>query len=64
MAKIANERGEGVFLLSYSVNNLEQAIEHLRLQDVRISDPMGGVAFVHPKSTNGINMQLMMRKES
>ena len=64
VAKFANERGEGVFLLSYSVNNLEQAIEQLRLQDVRISDPMGGVAFVHPKSTNGINMQLMMRKES
>ena len=50
--------------MSYSVNNLEQAIEQLRLQDVRISDPMGGGAFVHPKSTNGINMQLMMRKES
>ena len=64
MAKFANEHGEGVFLLSYSVNNVEQAVEQLRSQDVRVSDPMGGVAFVHPKSTNGINMQIMMRKES
>lgn len=64
VAKFASERGEGVFLLSYSVDNVDQIVEQLRSQDVRVSDPVGGVAFVHPKSTNGINMQLMMRKES
>ncbi len=64
VAKFSSEHGEGVFLLSFVVDEIDKVVDKLRSEDIRVSDPVGGVAFVHPKFTNGINMQLMVEKES
>ena len=61
VAKFAAERGEGQFLLSIAVDDLNAAVEHLRGLGVRVGDPANGLAFVSMKSTHGVNLQLVQR---
>jgi hypothetical protein len=49
-------------MLSIAVDDLEKAVEHLRAQGARVGNPMNGVAFVSMKSTHGVNLQLIERK--
>ena len=61
VATFANDRGEGMFLLSIAVDNVAAAVEHLRALGYRAGDPAGNVAFVSMKSTHGVNLQLVQR---
>lgn len=61
VAKFAEERGEGQFMLSIAVDDLGAAVAHLRGLGVRVGDPAGGIAFVSMKSTHGVNLQLIQR---
>ncbi|MGB4863151.1 MAG: VOC family protein [Tepidiformaceae bacterium] len=62
VAQFAKERGEGTFLLSIEVDDIDDAVEHLRAQGARVGAPSNGVAFVSAKSTHGVNLQLVQRK--
>ncbi len=61
VAKFAAERGEGVFLLSLAVADARAAVAALRAAGVRAGDASGGVAFVSPRSSFGVNLQLVDR---
>lgn len=61
VAKFAQERGEGQFMLSIAVDDLDTAVAHLRGLGIRVGDPAGGLAFVSMKSTHGVNLQLIQR---
>lgn len=61
VAGFANERGEGTFMLSIAVDDLDAAIAHLRGLGARVGDARNGVAFVSMKSTHGVNLQLIQR---
>ncbi len=61
VAAFAKERGEGTFLLSLAVDDINVTVEHLRSLGFRVGNPAGGVAFVSPKSVNGVNLQLIQR---
>lgn len=62
VAKFAQERGEGQFLLALEVDDIAATIEHLRSLGVRTGDPSpSGVAYVSMKSTFGVNLQLVQR---
>ena len=61
VAKFAAERGEGSFLLSLAVADVRAAVEALRAGGARAGDPAGGVAFVSPRSSFGVNLQLVER---
>lgn len=61
VAKFAAERGEGVFLLSIEVEDVEAAVEALRATGARVGDANNGLAFVSMKSTHGVNLQLVQR---
>jgi len=61
VATFAKERGEGQFLLSIAVDNIDAAVEKLRAAGARVSDPRGGLAFVSMKSSHGVNIQLVQR---
>lgn len=64
VAKFAQERGEGTFMLSIEVDDLNASIDHLRLLGARVGDASpGGVAFVSMKSTHGVNLQLVQRNQ-
>ena len=58
--------GPGLHHLGFGVSSVETALEHLRGEDVRLIDqtprPGGGghtVAFVHPKGTGGVLVELV-----
>jgi len=61
VATFARERGEGAFLLSIEVDDLEATVQHLRGLGARVGDARNGVAFVSMKSTHGVNLQLVQR---
>jgi methylmalonyl-CoA epimerase len=61
VAQFAKDRGEGQFLLSIAVDDIEAAVEHLRGLGARVGNPANGVAFVSMKSTHGVNLQLVQR---
>ncbi|GIW13054.1 MAG: methylmalonyl-CoA epimerase [Tepidiforma sp.] len=62
VAQFAKERGEGQYLLSIEVDDVAAAVEHLRSLGYRVGDPANGVAFVSPRSSHGVNLQLIQRK--
>ncbi|HCV00004.1 MAG: methylmalonyl-CoA epimerase [Dehalococcoidia bacterium] len=61
VAKFAAERGEGSFLLSLAVADVSAAVDALRARGARVGDANGGVAFVSPRSSFGVNLQLIER---
>lgn len=61
VAKFAAERGEGSFLLSLAVADAEAAVATLRERGARVADPNNGVAFVSPRSSFGVTLQLVER---
>jgi methylmalonyl-CoA/ethylmalonyl-CoA epimerase len=65
VAKFLEKNGPGIHHLAYEVNDIEAAIAHLVASGARMIDenPRNGahgtrIAFVHPKSSNGILTEL------
>ena len=68
LAKFIESRGEGVQHIALRVDNLEEALKELKAKGVRLIDEKprrgaGGakIAFIHPKSTNGVLLELSER---
>ena len=68
LAKFIESRGEGVQHIALRVENIEEALKELKEKGVRLIDEKprrgaGGakIAFIHPKSTNGVLMELSER---
>jgi methylmalonyl-CoA/ethylmalonyl-CoA epimerase len=69
VAKYIDKNGEGIQHVALRVDNLEAALAELKAQGVRLIDEKprygaGGarIAFVHPRSTGGILLELSERK--
>jgi methylmalonyl-CoA/ethylmalonyl-CoA epimerase len=62
------ERGEGMFSISIEVEDLEEAVAHLRDNGAKVSNPepsiwpKARVARVNHEHTNGVSIQLIERK--
>jgi methylmalonyl-CoA epimerase len=59
-------KGEGMFVVSLRVPDLDGAVARLRDSGVRVSDPAGAtegirLSFVSMKATHGVNLQLIER---
>jgi len=68
LAKFIESRGEGVQHIALRVDNIEAALKELKEKGVRLIDEKprrgaGGakIAFIHPKSTNGVLLELSER---
>ena len=68
LAKFIETRGEGIQHIALRVDNLEEALRELKAKGVRLIDEKprrgaGGakIAFIHPKSTNGVLLELSER---
>jgi methylmalonyl-CoA epimerase len=66
MKKFIEKRGEGIHHIAFEVENIDQALEELKANGVQLIDqqPRPGahqtrVAFLHPKGTNGILIELV-----
>ena len=69
IAKFIEKKGEGIQHLAFRVDNLEAALASLKEQGVRMIDEKprygaGGasIAFVHPKATGSVLVELSERK--
>ena len=65
VARFIEKRGEGVHHVAFEVDDVDEALEILREQGFRLIDetPRAGaggarVAFVHPRTTNGVLIEL------
>lgn len=68
IAKSIAARGQGVHHLAFRVANLEEALTELKAKGVRLIDekPRAGaggarIAFIHPKATGGVLVELCER---
>ena len=64
------KRGEGIQHVAFRVENIEAALDELKQKGVRLIDEKprigaGGakIAFLHPKSTNGVLVELCQRSK-
>jgi methylmalonyl-CoA/ethylmalonyl-CoA epimerase len=65
VAKYIESRGEGVQHIAFRVENIEEALRELKEKGVRLIDQeprkgAGGarIAFIHPKETHGVLVEL------
>lgn len=68
VARFIERRGEGIHHLCIEVEDIQASLQQLAAQDVQLIDesPRIGaegklVAFVHPKSANGVLIELMQK---
>lgn len=69
VAKFLNDRGPGIHHLCFEVDNIDEMIEELKQKDVQFINEkaiqMNGrrIAFIHPKSANGVLIELYQLTE-
>jgi methylmalonyl-CoA/ethylmalonyl-CoA epimerase len=70
IAKFIEKRGEGVHHIAYAVDNLVGALQEAESKGIHLIDhePRKGaenfrIAFLHPKSTNGVLTELCEKPE-
>ena len=68
VAKYIEKRGQGIQHVAFRVENIEEALSELKEKGVRLIDETprigaGGakIAFLHPKATNGVLVELCER---
>jgi methylmalonyl-CoA/ethylmalonyl-CoA epimerase len=69
IAKYLEKRGEGIQHIAFRVENIEEALAELKEKGIRLIDEKprlgaGGakIAFLHPKSTHGVLIELSERE--
>lgn len=69
IAKFIEKRGEGIQHIAYRVDDIEKALEEIKAKGIRLIDEKprkgaGGakIAFLHPKSTYGVLIELCERE--
>jgi methylmalonyl-CoA/ethylmalonyl-CoA epimerase len=69
IAKFIEAKGQGIQHIALRVDNIEAALEEMKAKGMRLIDEKprygaGGarIAFLHPKSTNGVLIELCERK--
>ena len=70
IARYLEKRGEGIQHIAFRVDNLEEALARLKDKGIRLIDEKprrgaGGakIAFLHPKSTHGVLVELSERED-
>lgn len=69
-ARFLQNRGEGVHHICFAVEDIVAALEELRIEGMRLIDEQprqgihGLVAFVHPKATHGVMIELLQKQHS
>lgn len=70
IAKFIDKKGEGIHHIAFEVNNIDEEIKRLKSEGfILINDqPKNGadnkrIAFLHPKSTNGVLIEICQEKE-
>ena len=70
IAKFIDKKGEGIHHIAYAVDNIKEEMERLKNEgfDLLNTEPKQGadnklICFLHPKSTNGVLVELCQERE-
>lgn len=70
ISKFIESRGEGIHHIAFAVNNIEKYLNHAKENGIRLIDPVPrkgaeglDIAFIHPKSTGGILIEICEDKK-
>jgi methylmalonyl-CoA/ethylmalonyl-CoA epimerase len=70
ISNFLKKRGEGIHHIAFKVDKLHEALKYLKLNDIQLIDesPRIGaegllIAFLHPKSTHGVLVELCQSPE-
>lgn len=58
VGRFLEKRGEGVYLVGFEVADIPGAVAHLRQQGVRVDHPRPDLAWIHPRETHGVFIEL------
>ena len=68
IAKFIEKKGEGLHHIAFRVDDIEKALEELKAKGIKLIDETprlgaGGakIAFIHPKATNGVLIEISQR---
>jgi methylmalonyl-CoA/ethylmalonyl-CoA epimerase len=71
IGKFVEKRGEGIHHIAFAVEDIEEKLEHIENKGIRLIDskPRKGaegldIAFLHPKSTSGVLIELCEKKKT
>lgn len=69
VGKFLEKKGEGIHHLSFKVNDVDQSLGELEIRGIQLIDKRARkvrdkerVAFLHPKSTNGVLFELIQEE--
>jgi methylmalonyl-CoA/ethylmalonyl-CoA epimerase len=69
VAKFIEKKGEGIHHIAFAVNNIEKKLKEIESKGIKLIDskPRKGaesleIAFLHPKSTHGVLIELCEKK--
>jgi len=57
------KRGEGVYLVGFECADVASSVAKLRGEGVRVDSPRPDLAWVHPRETHGLFVELRHREE-
>lgn len=70
IAKFIQKRGQGIHHIAFEVDDIQAELDHLRARGIRLINEKPylnahkeWVAFLHPKSTYGVLIELIQSKE-
>jgi methylmalonyl-CoA/ethylmalonyl-CoA epimerase len=68
IGRFLEKHGEGVYLVGFEVKDIPGAVSHLRGQGVQVdhrrpSSPDGEIAWIHPRQTCGLFVELRHREQ-
>ncbi len=64
IGRAIESRGEGVHTVALAVDDVKETVSALTENGARVipAEGLDGVAFIHPKSTHGVLLQVMKKK--
>ena len=63
VARFLEKHGEGVYLVGFEVEDIPKAVSHLRAEGVRVDHRRPDLAWVHPRDTHGVFVELRKRED-
>ena len=57
------KHGEGVYLVGFECQDVPGAVKKLRGDGVKVDSPRDDLAWVHPRETNGLFVELRHREK-
>jgi methylmalonyl-CoA/ethylmalonyl-CoA epimerase len=62
IGRFLGKHGEGVYLVGFEAKDIPGAVAHLRAQGVKVDHRRPDLAWVHPRETHGLFVELRKRE--